>query len=121
MTETLVTLFGKFAYASLFVFFASFAPAQFIHWRFLNRLRALHSELWAALGRPNFWTERTVWDSWPHVKFLLDREFERLENREARQFCEAYRQPIVIAFFTLTLSALSMIGFFALVVLFSFI
>lgn len=98
--------------ASGALFFIALLVESWFSWRFLRRLKRDFPRLWEESGERTIWTDGTLIDAWPTIRFLWRREYEATATREEVAFCEEYRLPVTLSW---AAAALSVAMFFVVV------
>jgi hypothetical protein len=64
-------------------------------WRFLRGLRRSYPNLWERSGRRTIWTDGTIIDALPTIRFLWRRDYVEHSSIDERAFCDRYRVPVI--------------------------
>jgi hypothetical protein len=95
---------------SVWAFLLGAVAEGWYSWDYLTKLRRTYPLLWERSGRRTIWTDGTIIDAWPTIRFLWRREYLAIANAEERGFFERYRMPMVVSW---ALSGIAVIAFLA--------
>jgi len=83
---------------SAFLLLSLAVPGFLLHWAFLRRLRAEHSETWQSLGRPSLVYYGSRLTGKHVMRFIRDGAYKSLGDPYLENVCRAYR--ICVAVYT---------------------
>ena len=76
-------------------------------WLFLRSLQRDFPGLWEHSGRRTIWTDSNLRSAWPTIAYLWSRRYlERTDPAEVA-FCERYRLPVVISYWSAAAAAIT--------------
>ncbi len=69
-------------------------------WIFIRGSKKKHPELWIHAGKPNLIGNGDLISAWSLNKYLINRQYQKIGNEEAKKFAEKIRLPFVLSYFS---------------------
>ncbi|MEA1988329.1 MAG: hypothetical protein U9N57_03840 [Pseudomonadota bacterium] len=68
-------------------------------WIFIRGSKNKHPELWRHAGEPTLMGNGDLINAWPLNKYLLNKQYQEIEDKEAKLFADNIRLPFVVSYF----------------------